>query len=361
MEKTILVGCDLHDKNMLLKIALGTEPPRKRVVRNNKADRKTAVEDLKERAAAAGAARIAFAYEASGAGFSLHDELTDAGLVCHVLAPSKMSATPKQRQAKTDEKDAQKILEVLRGHYLAGNKLPEVWIPDLQTRDDREIVRCRLDAQTKCTQVKIQIVTLLKRQGLAKPADLGGNWTKAYCLWLAKLAGCAQPLQAGARAHLSSLLRQLKSLEKELEKLDQELKKLAATERHAGAMQALKKLRAVGLVTALVFLTEIGDPTRFKNRKQIGAYLGLAPSSYATGESDRKGHITHQGPARVRYVLNQALWNCLRCDPDAKEDYDRIARRNPQHKKIAVVAGMRKLAIRMWHAAVAAKMAQKVA
>ena len=357
MEKIILVGCDLHDKNMLLKIAVGTEPAGKRTFQNTVSGRAAAVEDLKKRAAAAGNARIVLAYEASGTGFGLHDELTAAGIVCHVLAPSKMIATPKQRQSKTDEKDAEKILEFLRGHYLAGNKLPSVWIPDLQTRDDRELVRCRLDAQKKCTVVKIQIVTLLKRQGLAKPAELGGNWTKGYCAWLAKLAGGAQPLRAGARVHLSSLLRQLQSLEKELGKLDAELEKLAATERHAGAMQALKKIRAVGLVTALVFLTEIGDPTRFKNRKQIGAYLGLAPSSYATGESDRKGHITHQGPARVRHVLNQALWNCLRCDPDAKAHYDRIAGRNPQHKKIAVVAGMRQLAVRMWHAAVAAKTA----
>ena len=357
MEKLILVGCDLHDKNMLLKIAVSTGPASKRVVQNNAAGRKSVIEDLQKRASAAGGARIVFAYEASGTGFGLHDELTAAGIVCHVLAPSKMIATPKQRQAKTDEKDAEKILEVLRGHYLAGNKLPSVWIPDLQTRDDREIVRCRLDTQGKCTRVKTQIVTLIKRHGIAKPAEMGGNWTKGYMAWLAQLAGCSQPLRAGTRVHLNSLLRQLKSLNDELGRLDKQLEKLAASERHAGAMQALKKIRAVGLVTALVFLTEIGDPTRFKNRKQIGAYLGLAPSSYDTGESDRKGHITHQGPARVRYVLNQALWNCLRCDPGAKEDYDRIAGRNPQHKKIAVVAGMRQLAVRMWHAAVAAKQA----
>ena len=216
MGNIILVGCDLHDKNMLLKIAVGIGPACKRVVQNNAAGRKAAIEDLKTRAAAAGDAQLVFAYEASGLGFGLHDELTAAGIVCHVLAPSKMLATPKQRQAKTDEKDAEKILEVLRGHYLAGNKLPSVWIPDLQTRDDRELVRCRLDAQGKCSRLKIQIVTLLKRQGLAKPADMGGNWTKAYCIWLAKLTGCAQPLQAGARMHLSSLLRQLRSLEKEL-------------------------------------------------------------------------------------------------------------------------------------------------
>lgn len=357
MEKLILVGCDLHDKNMLLKIAVGVEVAAKRSFQNNPAGRSAMSEELKRRAAAAGGARIVFAYEASGTGFGLCDELVEKGVVCHVLAPSKMIATPKQRQSKTDEKDAERILEVLRGHYLAGNKLPEVWIPDRQTRDDRELVRCRLDAQGKCTAVKIQVVTLLKRNGIVKPAEMGGNWTKAWRAWLAKLCGCAQPLQAGTRAHLASLMRQLKSLEDELDRLDHELKKLAETPRHAEAVKALKKIPAVGLLTALVFLTEIGDPTRFKNRKQIGAYLGLVPSSYDTGESDRKGHITHQGPARVRYVLNQAVWNCLRCDPAEERAYERIAARNPEHKKIAVVAGMRRLAVKMWHVAAAAKRA----
>jgi transposase len=356
MEKLILVGCDLHDKSMLLKFALGTAPAGKRSFQTNAAGVKALIGELKKRAAAAGGAQIVVAYEASGAGFRLHDELSAQGFICHVLAPSKMAATPKQRHSKTDEKDAEKILEVLRGHYLAGNKLPEVWIPGHQTRDDRELVRCRLDAQEKCSAVKIQIVSLLKRHGVTKADDMGDNWTKGHRAWLAKLAGCSQPLGAGTRAHLGSLLRQLKSLETEVKKLDGALEKLAKSEHLAVPMKALTKIPAVGLVTALVFLTELGDPTRFKNRRQLGAYLGLAPSSYESGEhSDRKGHITHQGPARVRYVLNQAVWNRLRCDPHEQLVYERIAARNPKHKKIAVVAGMRRLGVRMWHAAVTAQ------
>jgi transposase len=96
----------------------------------------------------------------------------------------------------------------------------------------------------------------------------------------------------------------------------------------------------------------MGDLSRFSNRKQIGAYLGLAPSSNETGETgDRKGHITHQGSARVRYILCQMVWNRMRFDPDEKAAYERIVAKNPKHKKIAVVAGMRRLAIKMWHVA----------
>jgi hypothetical protein len=57
------------------------------------------------------------------------------------------------RKRKDDRVDAQKIFELLKGHVLAGNGLPEIWIPDHQNRDDREIVRSSLDAGHKLTAV----------------------------------------------------------------------------------------------------------------------------------------------------------------------------------------------------------------
>ena len=137
MEKLTMVGCDLHDRSMLLKYAGGSEKPKKRSFGTDSGARRKMVEMLKQYSEKAGATRIVFAYEASGLGFGLHDELEAQGITCHVLAPSNMKRSPKQRRNKTEEKDAMDILEVLRGHYLAGNKLPKVWIPDQQTRDDR--------------------------------------------------------------------------------------------------------------------------------------------------------------------------------------------------------------------------------
>jgi hypothetical protein len=79
----------------------------------------------------------------------------------------------------------------------------------------------------------------------------------------------------------------------------------------------------------------------------------LVPSSAESGEAtDRKGHITHQGPARVRRALCQAVQHWVRCNPWAKARYRRlVARGGPRCKKIAKVAMMRVLAIRLWHAA----------
>jgi transposase len=100
----------------------------------------------------------------------------------------------------------------------------------------------------------------------------------------------------------------------------------------------------------------MGDLSRFANRQQVGSFLGLVPSSFETGEhDDHKGHITHQGPSRVRKVLCQAVWSRLRTVPSERLAYDRIVRRNPKHKKIAVVARMRTLAVVLWHEGLAAQ------
>jgi len=357
MKKFILSGCDLHDNSMLVKVACGTEAPQKRSFENTPEGRKALIAELQRRGKAAGGAQVVFAYEASGQGFGLHDELQDAGITCHVLAPTKMECSAKHRRNKTDEKDADRVLDVVRGHYLAGNELPSVWVPDPQTRDDRETVRARLDAQDKCSLVKAQIRAGLKRNGLRKRKAAGAGWTKAYRRWLQALSECDEPLQHGARQALASLLRQLQHLEQEVQTLDQELVALAQTERYAAKVQQLAQtFKGVGVITALVFLTEMGDLSRFHNRRQVGAYLGLVPSSDESGEAtDRKGHITHQGPARVRYVLCQAVWNRVRYDQRERAVYERIAAKNPKHKKIAVVAAMRRLAVHMWHAASAVR------
>jgi transposase len=353
MKKFTLCGCDLHDKSMLLKIACDRDTAQKRSYENTPEGRRAMIAELQRRAAAAGGTQILFAYEASGQGFGLYDELQAVGITCHVLAPTKMECSAKQRSSKTDERDAEQVLEVLRGHYLAGNELPAVWVPDAQTRDDRELVRARLDAQQKCNLVKNQIRALLKRHEVRKPKTAGGLWGKVYRQWLLALSQCDEPLQHGARQALASLLRQLQHLEEEVVLLDKQLMELSQSERYSHKLQQLvKEFKGVGLLTALVFLTELGHLGRFHNRRQLGGFWGLTPSSNESGETDdRKGHITHQGPPRVRYVLCQAVWNRVRFDPRERAVYERIAAKNPKHKKIAVVAAMRRLGVQMWHAA----------
>ncbi|MGQ9652335.1 MAG: hypothetical protein ACUVXJ_19760 [Phycisphaerae bacterium] len=83
MQESIMVGCDLHDRAML-------------PFSNDVGGRAAMIEYLRVEAKVAGAAKVLFAYEASGQGFGLYDERTDAGFEGHVLAPTKMPPSAKQ-------------------------------------------------------------------------------------------------------------------------------------------------------------------------------------------------------------------------------------------------------------------------
>jgi transposase len=353
MAECIMVGCDLHDKSMLNKMATDRGGPTVRGWGAGVSARAAMIADLKRRAGRAGVRRIVFAYEACGFGFRLHDELTAAGIEAYVLAPSRMERSAKHRRRKTDERDAQAILDRVRAYVLAGVPMPSVWVPDLVTRDDRELVRLRLAVAEDGSAVQTRIAWLLKRHGIeTAPAKAR---TEGYERWLATLPGSGR-LGAGASASLESLLRQWRWLQTEVERLDTQVLALSQTPRWVRVVAALRRHKGVGVLTAMVFLTELGDLSRFSNRRQVGSFLGLTPSSFETGEgSDRKGHITRQGPARVRKVLCQAVWSRLRSVAHERLAYDRIVARNPKHKKIAVVARMRAMGVVLWHHGLAAQ------
>jgi len=352
MSKVIMIGCDLHDAWMRLRIAVGAE---KAVAKSfATADAAALIAWVKEFAARQGATRIVFAYEASGQGFGLYDTLTDAGIECYVLAPTHLPHTTHGRKRKTDDNDAQMILDEIRAHVLAGRKLPAVWVPDPQTRDDREAVRMRLEIGEQRTRIKNQIRNLTKRCKLTWPVwfTKSGNWSRRSLQWLRSVAAGEGQVGRGIQVTLQSLLDLYQELSRQLGVLDQAVAKLACTPRYARAFAQLKLLPGVGTLTAMVFLTELGDLARFANRRQLAAYLGLVPAAYESGQrDDRKGHITRQGPARVRHLLCQAAWAAQRVCSRWKDRYEQLKRGTQKRAKIAIVALMRLLAIQMWHTA----------
>ena len=349
--KIIMVGCDLHDRSMLLRYAVDRAEPLQASFANDEAGRAKMMAHLQQFAERHKARRIVFAYEASGLGYGLCDLLYDQGIECHVLSPTLLPKTPKGKKHKTDAKDAQMLLEQVRGHVLAGNPLPVVWTPPQRLRDDRELVRARIDAADEATRVKLQVLSLLKRRGIAKPGWYTSRWSKRLVAWLRQVA---EVQEATVRPVLEGLIARYELLMSEQGRLDRALRQLSQTERYQAACRELRRLPGVGLLTAMTFLTEMGDLHRFHNRREIAAYLGLCPASAESGENqDRKGHITRQGPARLRKLLCQAAWVSLRKSPQAAAVYGRIRGGQKQRSKKALVALMRRLAIQMWHAALA--------
>ena len=59
-------------------------------------------------------------------------------------------------------------------------------------------------------------------------------------------------------------------------------------------------------MVALSYVAAIDDPARFARSKAVGPALGLTPSRYQSGETDRPGAITKAGDARARVALFEA-------------------------------------------------------
>jgi len=350
MSKVTMIGCDLHDKNILLRAAVGREKPRQFEFSNNAKDRSRMITCLKKMASQEGNGRIVFAYEASGLGHGLSDQLNDVGIECHVLSPNQLPKTPKSAKLKTDARDAQMLLEQVRGFVLAGNSMPVVWTPPMQLRSDRELVRARVDCGDEITRVKLKLKSLMKLNQLSLESPTKKLWTKAHIRDVRNIQ--LKQLDIALATKLNLLLKRLEYFQEEIGELDQAIQTLSQADRYKDACQELRKLPGVGPLVAMTFLTEIGDVNRFNNRREIASYLGLCPASYESGNSDdRKGRITRQGPARVRKLLCQAAWVSIqRCD-DTARTYHRIRQEQQKRTKKAIVALMRKLAIKMWHVA----------
>jgi len=72
------------------------------------------------------------------------------------------------------------------------------------------------------------------------------------------------------------------------------------------AARSLMTIPGVGVVVALAYTAVIDDPARFRRSASVGAYLGLTPRRYQSGEADTSGHISKCGDALLRAYLFEA-------------------------------------------------------
>ena len=92
----------------------------------------------------------------------------------------------------------------------------------------------------------------------------------------------------------------------------------------------------------------IDDPHRFKNARQVSAYLGLVPRQYQSGQIDRNGRISKRGPRLLRTLLLECAWCSVRYNRWAKQTYERIHGGQATRKKKAGIALARKIAVVAW-------------
>jgi len=269
------------------------------------------------------------AFEAAFGWSWLAELLEDYGFEAHMVHPLRCKAIASAR-LKNDKVDAAILAQLLRADLL-----PEAWIAPAEVRQLRALLRHRISLVRLATQARNRIHAVAADHGCDRPASY---WTGPGRGWLAEL-----DLPAASREIITDCLAVIDHLAPLTGRIDGELHARAKADPR---VKVLRTLPGVGEFTALVMVAEIGDITRFGSARKLASWAGLTPTVRGSDLHVRHGHISKQGSAWLRWVLNQAAQTAKR-SPEFAAAYSGIARR--RGKKIATIAIARKLLTRAWH------------
>jgi len=218
---------------------------------------------------------------------------------------------------------------------LRADLLPEAWIAPLEVRQLRALLRHRASL--------VRLGTQLRNRIHAVAADHGYDRTASY--WTGPGRGSLAELDRPRCRGRSSptAWHFIDALAHQIGRLDGEVRARAKADPR---VKALRTLPGVGEFTALVMVAEIGDITRFPSARKLASWAGPTPTVRGSDLKVRHGHISKQGSAWLRWVMNQAAQTAKR-SPDFAVTYSSITKR--RGKKIATIAIARKLLTRAWH------------
>jgi transposase len=145
------------------------------------------------------------------------------------------------------------------------------------------------------------------------------------------------------------LLKAWAAIREQLLSVDKEALAIAAQD---VTCRRLMSVPGVGAITALAFKTTIDNPWRFSSSDKVGAYLGLTPRRYASGETDRAGRISKCGDGLVRTYLVEAAGVLLtrsKATSDLKDWGLRLAKRASAAKaRVGVARKLSVILLRLW-------------
>jgi transposase len=106
----------------------------------------------------------------------------------------------------------------------------------------------------------------------------------------------------------------------------------------------------IGWVLAFTIAAEIGDIHRFASAKKLCGYTGLCPRVNQSGDRDRRGPLTKQGPKYLRWAMLEATMHALRHPPTPSATSAPSAASGRQRgAKVAQIDIARKLTEAIWH------------
>ena len=292
-------------------------------------------------------------YEAGRDGFWVHRALEQMGVRNIVVDSSSIEMPRRGKRAKTDRLDARKLLAMLL-RYLGGEH--DVWrvvrVPSESDEDARHQHRGREGLKQERTRLVNRIKGLLQSQGVARrPSGLAHAELEQLRGWI------GQPLPMGILARLRLEQERLKLVERQLREVDLDrarrmsAKKDDAKSKAEEQIAKLIQLNGIGPVGAWVPVHEVFAWREIRNRRQVGALMGLAPLPWGSGTIFRDQGISKAGSARLRALAVELAWGWLRYQPRSELTLwylKRFANGSSRLRRIGIVALARKLMIALW-------------
>jgi transposase len=269
----------------------------------------------------------------NGARF-VHDQLELAGWRVEIADALKVKGLA-PLACKTDRIDAWVLAELSRRDLV-----PAIWLPDPSVRAERERARFRLHLVRHRTSLKQRVHAVLLAHG--KPCPVSDLFGVAGRALLERLA-----LPEPWAGTVTASLQLIDELAQQIASCEAELRQLGADHRY---VPLLRTVPGIGWVLAYTIAAEIGDIARFPSPTKLTGYTGLCPRVRQSGERDRRGPLSKQGPKYLRWALLEAATHAGR-HPAYRERYERTKRRLGRQRgaKVAQIDVARRLSEAIWH------------
>jgi transposase len=230
-------------------------------------------------------------FESGSLGHYLTQGFKERALPAICMDARKMSVILSVRVNKTDKNDARGIADALRtGMFTRVHEKPREAI------DRGAVLSMRRCLVNQRTDIKNHVRGILKTYGVRLGAIGPTKFNEA-------VKHRIQDLDHLVRQTMEGILEVFDMLTKKITRLDQELLKIAHQEKD---VRLLMTAQGIGPITALTYKAEIFDPSRFPNSRTVGAYLGMTPTQYSSGETQKQGRISKCGSMELRSLLTEA-------------------------------------------------------
>ena|SRR5215469_12086456 len=256
--------------------------------------------------------------------------LSRLGLTCRIGDALAIRVSNPRKQ-KTDKRDAEHILRLLRE-----GRFPQIWVPSIAERDLRQLLKHRHTLVQMRTRIKNQLQHIALNQGWQKKRTL---WTKSGQQWLSQLE-----LEPWTKRRRDDLLQMLEEMNRRIAELNTAVEEAAAQRPEAVLLMSHP---GVGPILALATVLTLGDVSRFPRGKHLASYLGLIPKEASSGQRRRLGAISKQGNSFMRFLLVQAGLSAARGDAGLGRVYKRLLAQR-KHHGVAKVAVARLLVVRLY-------------